>query len=379
MKGQLTKIMETDHEDGETETENEGGDAEESFQEEIERKQEQYRQMVQKQRLNTEVIRKSFEAPQILDLLSGKRKCLVFSQIHGLTNYLACFVFIVGEDETEKSVQSFLQQSEVLLNSIHNTIQQDDTESEKFSTKFPTVSIDSSDSFFNITPAPGPIHSKSAALGKNNSRPTSNALRRYNSDDYKEVEEKMKLVKLELVMKGDLYYVSFQYYLNRKALFIHARYHIQKYVSILGLLHLLSLTICLFLSFRSMFREYKFFLPLEEYSKLIVLDSDESESFLVQDSVKACQGLIKFFRVEFIEKNALFEYLREKELPLWTTNIPFEEIERLIKLYEEEKISFTHAAVNHQRQESQMIPDRRQDSTVVKVLTIRDLEESKYP
>lgn len=128
-----------------------------------------------------------------------------------------------------------------------------------------------------------------------------------------------------------------------------------------------------------MFREYKFFLPLEEYSKLIVLDSDESESFLVQDSVKACQGLIKFFRVEFIEKNALFEYLREKELPLWTTNIPFEEIERLIKLYEEEKISFTHAAVNHQRQESQMIPDRRQDSTIVKVLTIRDLEESKYP
>lgn len=72
MKGQLTKIMETDHEDGETETENEGGDPEESFQEEIERKQEQYRQMVQKQRLNTEVIRKSFEVPQILDLLSGK-------------------------------------------------------------------------------------------------------------------------------------------------------------------------------------------------------------------------------------------------------------------------------------------------------------------
>jgi hypothetical protein len=65
----LTKILEEEYEE---DFEGEDNDPTLVKQKENEMKVEHYRQFIQRSRLNAEIIRKSYDAPQVLDLIDGK-------------------------------------------------------------------------------------------------------------------------------------------------------------------------------------------------------------------------------------------------------------------------------------------------------------------
>ena len=69
-QGKLAKITEADYEDDEVEEH--PLDADQCNQKDLAMKEAHYQQIIQRNRLNTEIIRRSFEAPQILEFIKGK-------------------------------------------------------------------------------------------------------------------------------------------------------------------------------------------------------------------------------------------------------------------------------------------------------------------
>jgi hypothetical protein len=221
-KAKLTKITEVDYEEDEEEM-----DPEVKNQKEKEMQHENYQQILQRNRLNSEIIRKSYDAPQILEFVRDVD---------------------VDDDITVKSVQELLEQSDFIISSINQRIirdsedetkenntgssnQEQEEKNNEFISPVLGVSVDniSYNALKRFIDEDTPQDYRNTMNNNNSARPPSTASDSVPSRPVSRQEEnEMKLLKLELVIKADLYLVSFSYLPKREELFILARHHLQK-------------------------------------------------------------------------------------------------------------------------------------------------------
>lgn len=140
---------------------------------------------------------------------------------------------------TVKSVQELLQQSEVLINAVNDRISKDEpnpTNLEKEGDEnhhaeiLPAMAVSVEN--FNFDALNDFIHhndrhaTSRPTTTQGSSRPTTTTGSRPSTQS--NLEGEVKLLKLELVIKADLYHVSFSYLPPRGEIYVLARYFLQK-------------------------------------------------------------------------------------------------------------------------------------------------------
>jgi hypothetical protein len=228
----LTKIQEEEYEeDWEGDDNDNVNDPAIAKRKENEMKVEHYRQFIQRSRLNAEIIRKSYDAPQVLDLIGGNPFSFVFLILK------ECFLrLVVVGNETEKSVQDLLQQSELLLTSINESLLQekpeetDDEENRISEMEDAAEKAASRGNDFLASRVLLRSFSTKPSTSSTSDRPESDASSRPETTTPHQPRqlEEIKLLRLELMIKGDLYHVSFSFLPDSSELYALLRYYIHQ-------------------------------------------------------------------------------------------------------------------------------------------------------
>jgi hypothetical protein len=154
---------------------------------------------------------------------------LVFST-HVITFFPHLFAV---DNETEKSVQNLLQQSELLLTSINESLLQEKNEETDDEEKRVSEMEDAAEK----TAIKGSDFLSSQILLRNfSTKPSTSATSESDSSSRPETTtphhprqlEEIKLLRLELMIKGDLYHVAFSFLPDSSELSVLLRYYVHQ-------------------------------------------------------------------------------------------------------------------------------------------------------